>query len=168
MAMDLWRLRPYTPATLARGADRLLDETFGTFFGGSANGGSTANPQQSLPVNVWETEEAYQAVFLAPGLDEASLDVTVHEDTLTVQGDLRLNEPEGARSVWQEFGTAKVRRALRLGSQIDPGRVEALYRNGLLLVTLPKAQHARPRQIQVQVTPAPQAPAAPEVEAPRA
>ena len=59
--------------------------------------------------------------------------------------------PEGARPVWQEFGPAKFRRSLRLGTAVDPSRVEAVFRNGLLLVTMPKAEHAKPRQIQVQV-----------------
>ena len=58
--------------------------------------------------------------------------------------------PEGAKAVWQEFGPSKFRRSLRLGAAVDPARVEAIYRNGLLLVTMPKAEHAKPRQIQVQ------------------
>ena len=53
--------------------------------------------------------------------------------------------------IWQDFGPAKYRRSLRLGSAVDPAKVEALYQNGIVLVTLPKAEHAKPRQIQVQV-----------------
>ena len=41
--------------------------------------------------------------------------------------------------------------ALRLGGSLDPNKVEAMYKNGLLLLTMPKAEHARPRQVQVQV-----------------
>jgi hypothetical protein len=40
---------------------------------------------------------------------------------------------------------------LRFGTPIDPSRVEAVYRNGLLLITLPKSEHAKPRQVRVQV-----------------
>ena len=46
---------------------------------------------------------------------------------------------------------SRFRRSLRLGSAVDPARVEAIYKNGLLLVTMPKAEHAKPRQIQVQM-----------------
>ena len=60
--------------------------------------------------------------------------------------------PEGAKPIWQEYGPSEFRRSLRLGSAVDPARVEAIYRNGLLLVTMPKAEHAKPRQIRVQVT----------------
>ena len=59
--------------------------------------------------------------------------------------------PEGAKTIWQEFGPSKFRRSLRLGSAVDPAHVEAVYRNGMLLVTMPKAEHAKPRQIHVQV-----------------
>ena len=153
MAMDLWRLRPYTVGSLAESVDRLFERAFGPAYTGM-NGGSTGGAStdfRSLPVNVWETDEAYQAAFLAPGLNEQALNVTVHEDVLTIDGELHFQVPEGARPVWQEFGPAKFRRQLRLNAGVDAGRVEALYRNGLLLVTLPKAEHARPRQIPVRV-----------------
>ena len=106
---------------------------------------------QSLPVNVWETPDGYQAALLAPGLDEQSINVTVHDDTLAIEGELKFNVPEGARPIWQEFGPSKFRRSLRLGAAVDPTRVEAIYRNGLLMVTMPKAEHAKPRQVRVQV-----------------
>ena len=90
-------------------------------------------------------------MLLAPGLDEQSINVTVHEDTLAIEGELKFTVPEGARPIWQEFGPTKFRRSLRLGAAVDPARVEAMFRNGLLLITMPKAEHAKPRQIQVQV-----------------
>ena len=106
---------------------------------------------QTLPVNVWESGEGYQAALLAPGLDQETLNVTVHDDTLVIEGELRFSVPEGAKAIWQEFGPSKFRRSLRLGAAVDPSKVEAVYRNGLLLVTMPKAESARPRQIRVQV-----------------
>ena len=73
------------------------------------------------------------------------------DDTLVIEGELRFNVPEGAKAIWQEFGPSKFRRSLRLGAAVDPSRVEAIYRNGMLLVTMPKAEHAKPRQIPVQI-----------------
>ncbi len=90
--------------------------------------------------------------------------MTVHEDTLAIEGELKVSVPENAKPVWQEFGPAKFRRSLRLGAAVDASRVEAIFHNGLLLVTMPKAEHAKPRHIQVQVqvgTSAPAAEAAP-------
>jgi HSP20 family protein len=149
MAIDLWRTRPYTSfnTPLRQWVDRVFDDALAR---DAAPAGGTAG-FQSLPVNVWETQEGYQAALLAPGLDEASINVTVHDDTLAIEGELQFSVPENAKPIWQEFGPSKFRRSLRLGSAVDPARVEAMYKNGLLLVTMPKAEHAKPRQIQVQV-----------------
>ncbi|MBV9328143.1 MAG: Hsp20/alpha crystallin family protein [Chloroflexi bacterium] len=157
MAIDLWRTRPYTAynTPLRQWVDRVFDDAF------AREGGNAAAGFQTLPVNVWETPEGYQAALLAPGLDEQSISVTVHEDTLAIEGELKVSVPENAKAVWQEFGPTKFRRSLRLGSAVDPARVEAMFRNGLLLVTMPKAEHAKPRQIQVNVG-GTQAAAAPE------
>jgi len=150
MSIDIWRTRPYSsPSTpLRQWVDRFFDEAYQREAG--AQGNASAG-YQSLPVNVWETEDGYQAALLAPALDEQSINVTVHDDTLAIEGELHFSVPEGAKPVWQEFGPAKFRRSLRLGAAVDPTRVEAIYRHGLLLVTMPKAEHAKPRQIQVQV-----------------
>ena len=146
MAIDLWRTRPYTLGTFSEAVDRLFDQMVGQTNG--QNGGSTG--YQSLPVNVWETNDGYHAALLAPALDEQSINVTVHEDMLVIEGELKFQTPEGAKTVWQEFGPAKFRRSLRLGAAVDADKVEAIYRNGLLMVAMPKAAHAKPRQIQVQ------------------
>jgi HSP20 family protein len=149
MAIDLWRTRPYAGMStpLRQWVDRVFDDAFAR----ETNSGEGSVGFQSLPVNVWETPDGYQAALLAPGLDEQSINVTVHDDTLVIEGELKFSVPEGARPVWQEFGPSKFRRSLRLGAAVDPARVEAIFRNGLLLVTMPKAEHAKPRQIPVQV-----------------
>ncbi len=151
MAIEIWRNRPYsTMSALSQAVDRLFDQAFTPFYAGAgSDGGSTGF--QTLPVNVWETPDAFHAALMAPGLDEKSIDVTVHDDTLSIEGELQVQIPENAKTVWQEFGPSRFRRSLRLGSAVDPAKVEALYRNGLLLVTMPKAEHAKPRQIPVQV-----------------
>jgi HSP20 family protein len=149
MAIDMWRTRPYsaTTAPLRQWVDRVFDEAFARE--GMQGDGSAGF--QSLPVNVWETQEVYQATLLAPGLDEESMNVTVHDDTLVIEGESRFDVPEDGRAVRQEFGASKFRRSLRLGAAVDSGRVEAVYRSGLLLVTMPKAEHGKSRQIRVQV-----------------
>jgi HSP20 family protein len=130
--------------------DRMFEQAFAPLSSASAaNGGSTGF--QSLPVNIWETNDAYNAALLAPSIDEQSIKVMVHEDTLAVEGELQFQAPEGANMIWQEFTPVKFRRSLRLGSAVDPTKVEATYKSGILFVTMPKAEHARPRQVQVQL-----------------
>lgn len=145
MTMDVERTRPYRFGSFSDAVDRLFEQ------GLAANGAAGEAGYQSLPINVWETPDGYQAVLLAPGLNENSMNVTVHEDTLAIDGELQYDTPQDAKAIWQEFKPSRFRRSLRLGASVDPARVEAIYRNGLLLVTMPKAEHAKPRQIRVQV-----------------
>ena len=71
MSIELWRTRPYTNP-LGQALDRLFEQTFVPYgTAGLADGGSTG--YQSLPVNVWETEAAYHAALIAPGLDEQTM-----------------------------------------------------------------------------------------------
>ena len=155
MAIDMWRTRPYwssgwtTP--ISQMVDRMFEQAFAPLYTSSAGGDGGSTGFQSLPVNIWETNEAYHAALLAPGIDEQSINVTVHEDTLAIEGELKFQAPQGAQMVWQEFTPVKFRRSLRLGSAVESTRVEATYNNGILFVTMPKAEHARPRQVQVQL-----------------
>jgi HSP20 family protein len=153
MAIDLWRTRPFTSNPMRRAVDRLFEEAFAPFYGGRDGGaaGSGEPGVQTLPVTIWETNDAFHAALMAPGLDENSLTVTVQDDTLSVEGEMKFQPPEGARTIWQEFGPTRFRRALRFGTPVEPNRVEAIYRNGLLLITTPKSEAAKPRQVQVQV-----------------
>src|SRR3979409_1909132 len=130
MAIDLWRTRPYSTMNtpLRQWVDRVFDDAFARE---GAQQSSSSAGSHTLPVNVWETPDGYQAALLAPGLDEQSINVTVHDDTLVIEGELGFSVPEGAKPVWQEFGPSKFRRSLRLGSAGDPTRVEAIYKNGL-------------------------------------
>jgi HSP20 family molecular chaperone IbpA len=147
MSIERWRLRPYAHL-LHHVVDGFYEPAFARFTNTRlSDGGSTG--YQSLPVNVWETDDAYFATLMAPGLDEQTINVTVHDDTLSIEGVLALQAPEGATPVWQEFGPVGFRRSLRLGTSVDASKVEALYRNGLLMITMAKAEHSKPRQIQV-------------------
>jgi HSP20 family protein len=150
MAVDLWRTRPGTWTSPFQAVDRTFDQAFAPYSNANAESGASTG-YQSLPVNIWETDDAYSAALLAPGVDEQSMSVTVHDDTLAVEGELQFQAPQGARVVWQELAPVKFRRSLRLGTAVDPQRVDATYANGVLLVNMPKAEHARPRQVQVRM-----------------
>ncbi len=77
--------------------------------------------------------------------------MSVHDDTLAIECELKFEIPEGAKPIWQEFAPARFRRSLRLGAAVEAAKVEAIYQNGILLLTMPKAEHAKPRQVEVQV-----------------
>ena len=129
--------------TLSQMFDRVFGPVYSPFSGGWLTG------SQGVLANVYEAGDTYQAVFLIPGIDPQTLQVTALGNTITVAGTRQVAEPEGGKLVWQEFGSAEFSRQIGLPVEVDPAKIEATYTNGVLLVTAPKAEHAKPRQIPV-------------------
>lgn len=102
-------------------------------------------------LSVWEDDHAVYAEADLPGIDPAKLEVTVTEgNQLTVQGER--TPPEVAGAVWlrQERPFGKFTRALTLPALVDADKVEAKYTDGVLRLTLPKHEAAKPRKIVVK------------------
>ena len=101
--------------------------------------------------NVWEDENAVHAEADLPGLDPAKIEITVNEgNQLTVQGERPATEVAGAVWVRQERPFGKFVRAITLPALVNADQVEAKYENGVLRLTLPKHEAARPRKIVVK------------------
>jgi HSP20 family protein len=100
-------------------------------------------------VTVHETDLAYEARFLVPGADSESLAVAVEGDVLRVSGE-RAGIPEGAhRTGARERSAGSFARSLEFPAPVDAEHVAARYRDGILHVTLPKAEAARARTIDI-------------------
>lgn len=112
--------------------------------------GRPAVPTNPL-LSVWEDENAVFAAVDLPGIDPAKLDVTVNEgNELTVQGERAAPEIPGAAWIRQERPFGKFTRVVTLPTLVDAEKVEAKYENGVLRLTLPKHEAAKPRKITVK------------------
>ena len=121
-----------------------VQDEFAKWFGRAS--GAVAGPQLS----VWEDEHAVHAEADLPGVDPAKLEITVAEGTqLTVLGERTPPEIQGAAWVRQERPFGKFTRVVGLPALVDADRVEAKYENGVLRLTLPKHEAAKPRKITV-------------------
>ena len=139
-----------TPAMAWRDAfDHWFDNAFTTVLG-NGNSYQPGYYQPGAPANIWETGDAYQIMVMMPGADPDKVKLATVGRTLTIEGALELSTPEGAKSVWQEFGPAQFRRQLALPAEVDSDQIQALYRHGMLLLTVPKAEHAKPRNIKIR------------------
>jgi len=84
-----------------------------------------------------------------PGLSEADVQVSLNQETLTLSGERKLEAPEGYSVHRQERPSLRFSRSFTLPSKVDVENVTAKVRDGVLVVTLPKAAEAKPRQITV-------------------
>lgn len=102
-------------------------------------------------LNVWEDEAAFHVEAELPGLSREQLQITVAQgNQVTLEGERRPEEGEGTGWHRRERGFGRFRRTLTLPAPIDPDKVEAKMDNGVLRLTLPKAEEARPRRITVK------------------
>jgi len=101
--------------------------------------------------NVFETTESFVVKADVPGLTEADVSVSVEDDVLVVRGERRTQAPEGYRVHLRERAPVAFTRKLPLPARVATDAVSATLKDGVLTVTLPKAQEALPRQIAVKV-----------------
>jgi len=103
-------------------------------------------------VDVTEEEGSYTLVAELPGVAKDDVDIQVHGGVLTLSGerrDERDEEDDGARIRERSFG--RFERAFRLPEHVDADGIEASLSDGVLTVTVPKAEAVQPRQIEVNV-----------------
>jgi HSP20 family protein len=103
---------------------------------------------RALSVNIREEEDAYILNSLVPGLKAEDLNIQVLENVVSIEGEYK---DEEASFLMSELPRGAFRRSLRLPSEIDSEKVEARIADGVLTLTLPKAESARPKKIQVTV-----------------
>jgi HSP20 family protein len=102
-------------------------------------------------VNITEDAEAYYVSAELPGVKSADLDLKVTANQLTLAGERKISEEAAdARYHRREREAGRFSRAVALPGDIDPDHVKARLVDGVLTVTIPKAEKAKPRQIAVQ------------------
>lgn len=104
------------------------------------------------PVDVEETDHEYVVRTELPGVKKEDLDVTIQDGMLTFNAETKYqSEEKKGRLIRQERRYGKYVRSLRLGADIDSSKVKAEYKDGVLCLTLPKADEVKPRKIAVDV-----------------
>lgn len=129
---------------------RVHDELSRLF--GRNNGGLRAMAPAGPAVNVWDDEQNVYAQADLPGIDADKLEVFVTDgDQLTIQGERTTTAPQDA--VWhrQERSFGQFMRQVTLPALVDADKVEAKYEHGVLYLTLPKSEAAKPRKITVKM-----------------
>ena len=124
-----------------------MDQLFGR---GSLPAGIRATRRGTFPpVNVGATPERVDVYLFAAGLDPKSLDISIQQNLLAVSGDRKVPVDEADDYYRQERFDGEFRRVITLPDDVDPDRVDAKYRDGVLQITIQRREAARPRQITV-------------------
>lgn len=131
--------------SLREAMNRLLDESFAQ----GTEADFPAGRMAPLPVDVYSTENEFVVTAAVPGVDSEKVNITVEGDALTITGEM-LPRPENVDYIFSERFHGRFIRTLQLNTPIDTDKITADFENGILTVTLPKAEAAKPKQIQIK------------------
>jgi HSP20 family protein len=144
------RFTPLTDVVSLREAmDRLFEDSFIRPDGWTSSNGH----QLAVPVDLWETKDAYHLRADLPGLTPDDIDMNATADTFTLTGETK-PAADVTSEGWlrQERRSGKFARSFTVPMQIDPNKVEAKFQNGVLELVLPKAENVKPRSIKINAS----------------
>jgi HSP20 family protein len=99
--------------------------------------------------DIFETEQALSVILEMPGVEKDNVDISVENDTLTIQGRIDYSKYEGLQPVYTEYNVGHYVRTFQISSKIEQGRISAELKDGVMKLVLPKAEKAKPRKIKV-------------------
>ena len=100
--------------------------------------------------DIFETDEALTVVMEMPGVDKANIHIGVENDVLTVDGRIDFSKYEKLLPVYTEYNIGHYRRSFTLSStRVNQDKIQAEMKDGVLSLTLPKGEQAKPRRIAV-------------------
>jgi len=109
--------------------------------------------QASVPMDAYRHEDTFVINLDLPGVDPGSIDLTVERNALTISAERHWQPVEGDQLVAAERRHGSFSRQLFLGDGLDTEKIHATYENGVLTVTIPVADRAKPRRIEVKSEP---------------
>jgi len=102
------------------------------------------------PLNLYDDGESLLVRAEVPGIDPRDLEINATTNALTIKGERKLSETDEEASFHRrERGHGTFSRSINLPQEIDPGKVKASYKLGVLEIMLPKAEEAKPRKIEI-------------------
>ena len=103
----------------------------------------------SPALDLYESGDHFVAVVELPGMRKEDIEISLHDGTLTISGERKRESTNGEKAERTEGYVGVFRRSIALPTRVDATKVSATYQEGILKVTLPKAEEAKPKQIQV-------------------
>jgi HSP20 family molecular chaperone IbpA len=99
--------------------------------------------------DIYETQDALTVILEMPGVEKSNVDVRVEDGVLSVLGKLDLSKYQGLQPLYIEYNVGHYSRSFQLSSKVDQNKIAAELKDGVLSLTLPKVEQAKPRTIDV-------------------
>jgi len=112
----------------------------------------TAAPRRSYvpSSDIVEVNGHFELHLDLPGASPGSIKVNFENGSLDIEADVPDRQPTGTKYLLREYGVGNFRRSFHVSKGVDGSRIEATYKNGVLVVTLPKSEEAKPRKVDVK------------------
>jgi HSP20 family protein len=102
-------------------------------------------------VDIVEDDTGISLVADLPGVPKDKLSVRVDGQSLSIEGEITMETPEGMEGTYAEIRSPAYRRSFSLSRDLDPSKIDAQFKDGVLRLRIPKAEHAQPRKIAIAV-----------------
>jgi HSP20 family molecular chaperone IbpA len=103
------------------------------------------------PTDIYEAGDDIILVLDMPGINENAIEITLEKNILNVKGFSQIDDPDEYSLTLAEYEPGDYERSFRVTDAVDKNKIEALYKDGVLRLTLPKAEQAKARKIAVKV-----------------
>ncbi len=132
--------------------DRLFDSSARRFFAQDPWGYGPLDRLGSPAMDVVENEDGYLVSVDLPGVETSDVEISVADNVLTVKGEKKAQqESENGRVFRKESWEGSFSRALRLSAAVNAEKIDAKMHEGVLHISIPKREEAKPRQIEIKI-----------------
>ena len=147
MAIERWYPFPET-VSMRDAVNSLLRANLGQPDGAWIDRGAAPF---TLPLDITEAADDFVVMASLPGIKPEDVQTTILGDTLTIRGESKAEEENGHAWLLRERRSGSFQRSVSLGTPIDADKASARFEDGVLMLTLPKSEQARPTQIKLGV-----------------
>ena len=102
-------------------------------------------------LDLYQNSDNVVAVVELPGMRKEDIEISLHDGMLTIAGERQSSPADGENAERTERFSGKFRRSVSLPTRVESGKVSATYKDGVLTVTLPKAEEAKPKKVEVTI-----------------
>jgi HSP20 family protein len=133
--------------------NQLLEESYVPSRAVRGTNGTMARP---MPLDVYATPDEAVVLAAVPGMNPQHLEVTINQNVVTITGSIpsAVESEQGKNATWylRELWSGQFQRSVTLPFEVEANRAEATFENGIVRITLPKAERAKPQKINVRAS----------------